>query len=86
MVTNNQELRVKVYGATLLSEQTDILEDVGKLKQQPPGHIYIKDGQMFAHTEDTPICILEIQLPGKRKMLVKDLLNGYKLSKNSKMR
>ena len=86
MVTNDQKLRVKVYGASLVSEQTDTIEDVGELKQQPPGHIFIKEGQMFVHAANEPICILEIQLPGKRKMLVKDLLNGYKLSENSKMR
>jgi len=29
--------------------------------------------------------IYEMQLPGKRKMKIKDLLNGFKFNENSKM-
>ena len=50
-----------------------------------PGHITIKDNEMYVTTGDGAIKIMEIQLPGKRKMMVRDLLNGYVFVKNAKL-
>lgn len=86
MITNGTTLRVKVFHAfaTLGAIPQEALSE--EIPKQEAGHITIRQGQMLVHTQDGYINIEEIQLPGKRKMQVKDLLNGFKLSENSKMR
>lgn len=76
--TNDEKLRVKVYSAFAKAYSEE-------LKKQEPGHITVQDGELLVHTSNKVIQVLELQLPGKRKMAVKDLLNGFKLSENSKM-
>ena len=76
--TNGEELRVKIYTAFAKAYSEEI-------QKKEVGQISIENNAMLVHTLDGLITIEEIQLPGKRKMLVKDLLNGFKLSENSKM-
>lgn len=76
--TNNEKVRVKVYSAFAKAYPET-------LTKQKLGHIAVYEGELLVHTLDGVIHIAEIQLPGKRKMAVKDLLNGFKLSENSKM-
>ncbi len=76
--TNDEELRVKVYGAFAKAYTSTI-------SPQEAGVITIVDKELLVHTVNGLINITEMQLPGKRKMLVKDLLNGFKFSKNDKM-
>lgn len=76
--TNKEKLRIKVCNAFAKAYPENV-------KKQELGHITVQDGEMLVHTTDKVIQVLELQLPGKRKMAVKDLLNGFKLSKNSKM-
>ncbi len=71
----DKEERVKIYAA-FAKAGTPIL---------PNGAVTIEDDSLRVCTPEGYICITEIQLPGKRKMAVKDLLNGYKLAKNAKM-
>ena len=78
MENQGEVLRVKIYNAFAKAYSEEI-------PKQEAGHITINDKRMLVHTIDGLINIEEIQLPGKRKMLVKDLLNGFKLSENSKM-
>lgn len=78
LLTNKETLRVKVYAAIAKAYPETI-------KKQEPGHITIHDGEWLVHTLDRVIHIEELQLPGKRKMTVRDLLNGFKLPENSKM-
>lgn len=47
-----------------------------------PGEIHLTNKNMFVKTEDGIIEILEIQAPGKRKMPIRDFLNGQKLINN----
>lgn len=84
--TNDTTLRVKVYDACakLLVEQVE--DTVKAFTKEEAGTVVIHEGELLVHTLDELINIKEIQLPGKRKMKVKDLLNGFKLSDNSKMR
>ncbi|MDO8366882.1 MAG: methionyl-tRNA formyltransferase [Saprospiraceae bacterium] len=51
------------------------------VKAKGSGQLY-SDGKNYLHfsTSDGFISILELQLEGKRRMLVKDFLNGYKLN------
>jgi methionyl-tRNA formyltransferase len=49
------------------------------------GHIEILKDSLKVYAQDGYISIKEIQLPGKRKMDVKSLLNGYPFLEHSKM-
>ncbi|MBW2962798.1 methionyl-tRNA formyltransferase [Mesonia aestuariivivens] len=71
----NKELRCKVYSASYVIEnhQTNI------------GTVTKEDKKLKVATQDGYIFIEEIQLPGKRKLPTKDLLNGFSLEENSKM-
>ena len=46
-----------------------------------PGSIFVESGRLWVQTSDTLIELTEIQLEGRRRMPVKDLLNGYHLNK-----
>ncbi|MBT8257017.1 MAG: methionyl-tRNA formyltransferase [Bacteroidia bacterium] len=76
MLQNGEDqLRVKVYQSEIITERHDlengtIVSDGSNLK------IACKNGF---------IGIKKIQLPGKRKMTVKDLLNGFSFDDNAKM-
>ncbi len=74
---DGKEQRVKIYNAFIKEDKEVTLET---------GSISIIDNHLAIATPGGYICITEIQLSGKRKMSVKDLLNGYKFSKNAKMR
>lgn len=49
------------------------------------GKISLVEKQLLVATKDGFIKIEELQLPGKRKMKTKDLLNGYQFMENAKM-
>lgn len=49
-----------------------------------PGEILIGEDRLWVQTGDGLLEVLEIQLEGKRKMPVKDLLNGYTLNKSAR--
>lgn len=72
---NADQIEVKIYRASKISDHHHfsigtIITSKSELK------IAVKEGYISIH---------EIQLPGKRKMNVKDLLNGYSFKENSKM-
>ncbi|SDR84193.1 methionyl-tRNA formyltransferase [Gramella sp. MAR_2010_147] len=72
----SDELKVKIY-------------DIEKIKQEhhlPNGTITIHDNTIKVAATDGYILIKEIQLPGKRKMLSKALLNGFNFAPDAKMR
>jgi methionyl-tRNA formyltransferase len=68
-------LTVKVYG-TSKEHDTHTLE---------PGQLIATKDSLKVACDGGFIEILELQLPGKRKMDVKSLLNGYTFSKNAKL-
>lgn len=71
----DEELRVKLF-------------DVIKSNQEhnhKPGKIEIINKSMVVFTKDGSITINVLQLPGKRKMDVKSLLNGFKFSEEAYM-
>jgi len=91
--TNDVEMRVKVYKAFEKANVQDIQPNDGPndqvysedIPQQEPGFITVINKELLVHTANGLINIQELQLPGKRKMLIKDLLNGFKFSEKSKM-
>lgn len=76
---NEQTHRVKVYYAFAKAYSEEI-------PKQDPGFISVIERELWVHTANGLINVKELQLPGKRKMAVKDLLNGYKFTENAKMR
>jgi methionyl-tRNA formyltransferase len=48
-----------------------------------PGRLILDQGRLFASTSDYDIELLEIQIEGKRRMQVSDLLNGFELKENA---
>ena len=71
----DDELDVKLYG--IEKEETDHDEEVGT--------IVSSKSELKVAASGGYINILEMQLPGKRKMDVKSLLNGYHFEKMAKM-
>ena len=72
----SEEVRVKIY-------------DVEKIKQEhhlPNGTVTVNDKTIKVAAMDGYIIINEIQLPGKRKMTSKALLNGFDFAPDAKMR
>ena len=75
LINNNEKQTVKLF--KVKKESTAHTFENGKLMPS-------KD-ELKVAVSDGYINIIEIQLPGKRKMDVKSLLNGYKFDKNAKM-
>ncbi len=71
----NDEVMMKVYAAK--KELRGHNDEIGKVLQEGKEVKVAVTGGYFI--------LKEIQLPGKRKMLVKDLLNGYKFFPNAKV-
>jgi len=72
---NNQLLNVKVYQ----------VEKVSELHEFPIGKIIISKEEMKVSVNQGFIILKEIKLPGKRKMDVKSLLNGFNFDMDVKM-
>ncbi|MCH4822958.1 methionyl-tRNA formyltransferase [Gramella lutea] len=73
---SSEELKVKIY-------------DIEKVIQEhhlPNGTVTVTDKQIKVAAKDGYIIIKEIQLPGKRKMDSKALLNGFNFAPDAKMR
>jgi len=68
-------LRVKIYDVNMMTEpHSDQLRTIKPTKSEL--RVFVKNGILI---------INEIKIPGKRKMDVKSLLNGFELQKNAKM-
>ncbi len=66
--------RVKIFRST-----TDDLSD-----EAPSGSIVKRENRLLARTADGWLEVLEMQLPGKRRMPVKDILNGLEIQKSAR--
>ena len=71
----NENIEAKIYSASKTLEE----------HQYSTGSIITTKTELKIAVKDGFILINEIQLPGKRKMNVKDLLNGYAFNAYSKM-
>lgn len=75
LFNNGEELNVKIY--TVSKEKETHKFEIGKLiADKNSVKIAASDGFIFLE---------EIQLPGKRKMSIKDILNGYEFKPDAKM-
>jgi len=76
LINDDDILNVKVYDATFIEASHD-LEN---------GNIIITKNEIKVAVENGYMSLLDIKLPGKRRMDVKSLLNGFKFAINCKMR
>lgn len=75
LYNNDEEINIKIYSVN--KEEESHKFEIGKLIVEKHNvKIAVKNGY---------IVLQEIQLPGKRKMSIKDVLNGYDFSKDSKV-
>ncbi len=66
--------RVKLYGSRRAERR----------EEADPGSTLQEGNKLFARTGDGWLEITEMQLPGKRRMFVEDILNGLKIEKNAR--
>ena len=71
----NDELTVKLYGVDKEAGQPS----------QSPGQVVISKTGLKVATTDGYLVIYELQLPGKRKMDIKSLLNGFHFQEGATM-
>ena len=64
---------VKIYASGLVQKDADL----------NAGQILVENNRLFVMSGKGLLEVLEMQLPGKRKMAVRDLLNGYKFTENA---
>ena len=74
LIRNEQAIKVKIYEA----QTTDISSVLS------PGSLSCDKKSLLVHTKDQQLAIKIIQLPGKKKMPIKSLLNGYSFEKDDK--
>lgn len=72
---NNENLAIKIFGVEMILQAHNF----------NPGSIISDKKELKVAVKDGYIKINEIQLPGKRKMDIKSLLNGFELSEDAKM-
>lgn len=72
----NDELTMKIYACEKIIEAHD----------HPAGKIIAEEKEVKVAVDGGYLNLLEIQLPGKRKMKTKELLNGYRFYTNANLR
>ncbi|MEY2692062.1 MAG: methionyl-tRNA formyltransferase [Bacteroidota bacterium] len=75
LYNNGQENTIKIYEARF---------DVSA-HHFPVGHIQVDKKEIKVAVTDGFVQLLQIQLPGKNKMKVSDLLNGFTFTKNARL-
>ncbi|WP_230936057.1 methionyl-tRNA formyltransferase [Psychroserpens luteolus] len=75
LYNNNDELDVKIFNVEKENDEHDL----------DNGQLIVSKNELKVAVRGGYINIKELQLPGKRKMDAKSLLNGYDFSKNAKM-
>ena len=75
MLYNKEELKTKVYSAHFEKETHNL----------NPGFIETTKKELKVACLNGYILITELQLPGKRKMDISSLLNGYSFDENAKL-
>ncbi|WP_298895449.1 methionyl-tRNA formyltransferase [uncultured Psychroserpens sp.] len=75
LYNNNDELDVKIFNVEKENDEHDL----------DNGQLIVSKNELKVAVRGGYINIKELQLPGKRKMDAKSLLNGYDFSENAKM-
>ncbi|RXG11300.1 methionyl-tRNA formyltransferase [Leeuwenhoekiella aestuarii] len=76
---DTKEHQLKVYKASITSD-----EESSELGNASIGEILIKNDELYVATSTNWLKLEEVQLSGKKKMAVKDLLNGFSFQNSAK--
>lgn len=76
LINNNESYYLKVYKTTYTEEK----------HSYAPGRLFSDKKSLRVAVDGGYIWLEEIQLPGKRKMKIHEVLNGLKLDKNAQVR
>ena len=78
----DEKVKLKIFKVAIVAD-----DDLNEFKNISPekGSIFIKKKRMLVYTGSIYIEILELQMSGKRIMTTKELLNGFKFPRPSKM-
>ena len=71
----DESFNLKIFKAEMKLEDHD----------HEAGHLIVTKNQVHVAVHSGFICLLEIQMPGKRRMDIKSLLNGFNFHENAKM-
>ncbi len=74
---DDSEQQLKIYKAHL--------EETGEADEKSIGKLKVNGDKLYVTLKNAHLILDEIQLPGKRKMPVKDLLNGFSFSESAKV-
>lgn len=87
-----EKIKIKIYKVALIKPDQEnsvwfITKDAGtKISAESEvGALRVIQKKLYVQLQNQVLKIIEIQLPGKRKMLTKDLLNGYDFKPDAKM-
>lgn len=73
-------------GASFIINETTIkvfnIKKSDIIKEMNTGEVYLTNKNLYVKAEDSILEILEIQVPGKRRMAVRDFLNGQSIVKS----
>ncbi|QED37119.1 methionyl-tRNA formyltransferase [Antarcticibacterium arcticum] len=75
LINNGETLPIKIYEAKKYPEDHELRI----------GDVVVKNKELLVAVKNGYIQLLEIQIPGKRKMKTRDLLNGYQFENHAKV-
>ncbi|HLT42650.1 MAG TPA: methionyl-tRNA formyltransferase [Sphingobacteriaceae bacterium] len=73
---DNDQVNIKIYDSHVELKEHSLT----------PGEVFIEDKQLKVASSDGFVVLNEIQLAGKRRMAIKDVLNGFSFNSEAKMR
>ena len=79
-----KEMRVKIFNTQLINTKEASEEICRWNTSNSPGAIMVFDKKIYISCTDGLLVVDEIQLPNKKRMNVKALLNGYNFDKKAK--
>lgn len=56
-----------------------------RIAESEPGTLLVEKGHLYVNTTDYLLELLDMQLPGKKRMDVKSFLNGFKMIAHYKL-
>ncbi|GEQ86010.1 methionyl-tRNA formyltransferase [Patiriisocius marinistellae] len=85
LIQGEDKQKVKIFNVAEILNTEEIFSDINISEEKVTGDVFVKGKRLFVKLTKEVLEILEIQLPGKRRMKTKDLLNGYSFDVSCKM-
>ncbi|MGB3773765.1 MAG: methionyl-tRNA formyltransferase [Leeuwenhoekiella sp.] len=78
-INEGKKQKIKIYASKIITEEEELINKP-MFKQ-----LLVDNGRLLVGCENGCLELTQIQLPGKRNMMTKDLLNGYSFSEEAKV-